>query len=105
MEWILIGYMWLYIHRPFEIWPALGDMRVEFFYALGAILAVAIYPGKRWIPNMQQVAFFLFWIAVAVCWANSPWADYAQEFVETYFKMVVFFLLFMLVIRDERSLR
>jgi hypothetical protein len=105
MQWILIGYMFLYIHRPFEVWPALGEMRLEYFYALSATICVAVYPGKRFLPNIQQLAFFLFFIAVAVCWMCSPWAEYSQELVETYFKMVVFFLLFMVVIHDERSLR
>ncbi|HEY1859900.1 MAG TPA: hypothetical protein VGG61_06080, partial [Gemmataceae bacterium] len=105
MHWILIGYMFLFIHRPFEIWPALGDMRLERIYALGAILAVAVYPGKRWLPNVQHFAYLMFWIAVAICWIASPWAGYAQDLVENYFKIVVFYILFMLVIHDERSLR
>ncbi len=24
MIWLLGGYMWLFIHRPFEVWPWLG---------------------------------------------------------------------------------
>jgi O-antigen ligase len=105
MQWILIGYMFLFIHRPFEIWPALGDMHLERIYALGAMLAVAVYPGKRWLPNVQHFAYLLFWIAVAVCWIASPWANYSQDLVENYFKIVVFYILFMFVIHDERSLR
>jgi hypothetical protein len=105
MQWVLIGYMFLYIHRPFEVWPALGEMRIEFFYALAATIAVAIYPGKRFIPNIQQLAFLLFFLAVAVCWMCSPWAEQTQDYVETYFKMVAFYLLFMVVVHDEKSLR
>ena len=26
MLYLLLGYVYLCIHRPFEIWPALGDM-------------------------------------------------------------------------------
>ena len=29
MPWLLGGYMWLYLHRPFEFWPALGAMQIE----------------------------------------------------------------------------
>src|SRR5260370_30234020 len=68
-------------------------------------MAGAAARGKRFLPNIQQLAFLLFFVAVAVCWMCSPWAEEAQELVETYFKMVVFFLLFMLVIHDEKSLR
>jgi hypothetical protein len=59
MQWILIGYMFLYIHRPFEVWPVLGEMRLEYFYALSATICVAVYPGKRFLPNIQQLTFFL----------------------------------------------
>ena len=24
MIYLLIGYMWLFVHRPFEVWPWLG---------------------------------------------------------------------------------
>jgi O-antigen ligase len=34
MIWLLIGYMWLFVHRPFEIWPALGNWHVERAYML-----------------------------------------------------------------------
>ena len=29
MIYWLGGYMWLFIHRPFEVWPALGALQVE----------------------------------------------------------------------------
>ena len=45
MLWILIGYMFLFIHRPFEIWPALGTLHIERLYMLGTLLAVAVYPA------------------------------------------------------------
>ena len=31
MPWLIAGYIWLYLHRPFEIWPVLGTFRLEFF--------------------------------------------------------------------------
>jgi hypothetical protein len=105
MLFILIGYMFLFIHRPFEIWPALGDMHVERFYMCGALLAVLFYTGKKWIPNRQHVAYFAFAAAVVACWLGSPWADKCQETVENYFKLLVFYVLLILVVHDERSLK
>ena len=29
MIWMLGGYMWLFVHRPFEVWPWLGDLQIE----------------------------------------------------------------------------
>ena len=48
MIWVLIGYMFLFIHRPFEIWPTLGDIHLERIYMVGALLFAAAWPAKRW---------------------------------------------------------
>ena len=37
MIWLLGGYMWLFIHRPFKVWPWLGELRVERVYMLVTI--------------------------------------------------------------------
>src|SRR5262249_37807099 len=34
MHWLLIGYMWIFIERPGEIWPKLEDLHVERIYML-----------------------------------------------------------------------
>ena len=103
MLWILIGYMFLFIHRPFEIWPTLGDMHVERIYMLGT-LAVALVASKRWLPNLQHAAHLTFAAAVLVCWIASPWADQGQQLVEDYFKILVFYLLLVSLVSDERGL-
>jgi hypothetical protein len=105
MLWILIGYMWLFIHRPFEIWTVLGDYHLERLYVLVALMALLFYSGKRWLPNAQHVAFFGFAAAVVVCWLASPWADVGQETVENYFKLLVFYVMLILVVHDERMLK
>ena len=69
MHWLLIGYMYLFIHRPFEIWPELGEYRVERIYMFFTMAMWAVYPNKRWIPNLQQSAYAVFATAVA---ASGP---------------------------------
>ena len=105
IEWILIGYMFLFIHRPFEVWPALADVHLERIYMVGALLAVAVYPGKRWIGNWQHLAYLMFAAAVAMCWLVSPWATEGQQVVEDWFKILVFYLLFVTVVHDEKTLK
>ena len=51
MHWLLIGYMFLFIHRPFEVWPALGEIRLELLYMLVTGIVWLAYPGKRWLAN------------------------------------------------------
>src|SRR5271156_5084239 len=50
MHWLLIGYMFLFIHRPFEFWTVLGDMHIERLYVVGVFLVWLVQP-KRWCPN------------------------------------------------------
>jgi hypothetical protein len=82
MRWLLIGYMLLFIHRPFEVWPWLGDLHVERIYMLFTIAAWAVYPNKRWLSNPQHAAYAAFALAVIVCWGMSPWAEQGQHVVE-----------------------
>jgi O-antigen ligase len=105
MRWVLIGYMFLFIHRPFEVWPVLGDLHVERLYMFGALLALAVYSGKKWIPNAQHFAYLAFAAAVVVCWLGSRWLDKGEGTVENYLKILVFYLLIVLVVHDEDGLR
>ncbi len=105
MHWLLIGYMFLFIHRPFELYPLLGDLHVERVYILGVMLYWCVYPQKRWLPNPQHYAYFAFAGAVAACWLMSPWADQGQIVVENWFKILVFYVLMVTCARDEKGLR
>ena len=43
MHWLLVGYMFLFIDRPFEVWPWLGDLHVERVYMLFTLAVWAVY--------------------------------------------------------------
>jgi hypothetical protein len=105
MLWILIGYMFLFIHRPFELWPALGAIHLERIYMAATLLAVAVWPGKQWPRNSLHWAFAAFAAAVVVSWLLSPWADIGQTVVANYFKILVFYVLLVLVVHSERDLQ
>jgi O-antigen ligase len=105
MRWLLVGYMWLFVHRPFEIWPAVGAFRLELIYALFAGAIWLMYPDKRWLPNPLQKAFCAFLVAILLCWAVSPWASQGLDFLDRYFKMLFFYLLLVTVVREEGGLR
>jgi hypothetical protein len=105
MIWVLIGYMFLFIDRPFEVWPALGDIHLERIYMIGALLFAAAWPGKRWIPNWQHLAYVAFALATLICWFCSPWMEQGEETVENFLKIMVFYVLVVLVVHDEKSMR
>jgi hypothetical protein len=105
MVWLLLGYMFLFIHRPFEVWPWLGELHFERLYMLGTLLAFAAWPGKKWLPNRQHLAYAAFALSVLVAWLASPWGASGDRIVEDYFKIVVFYILLVLVVHDERNLK
>jgi O-antigen ligase len=105
MRWLLIGYMFLFIDRPFEVWPWLGDLHIERVYMLFTLGVWAVYPNKRFLPNPQHAAYFAFGVAVLFAWAVSPWAAYGQPIVEDWLKIVVFYVLLVTCIHDEEGLK
>ncbi len=105
MRWLLIGYMFLFIDRPFEVWPWLGDLHVERVYMLFTLAVWAVYPNKRFLPNVQHGAYFAFGTAVLLAWAISPWSAYGQPVVEDWLKIVVFYVLIVTCIHDEEGLK
>jgi O-antigen ligase len=97
--------MFLFIHRPFEVWPVLGTFHLERIYMLLTLLVVAGLPGKKWLPNKIHWAFGALALAVLVCWLASPWSASGDAPVEDYFKVFVFYTLMVLVVHDEASLK
>ncbi|MBX9582880.1 MAG: O-antigen ligase family protein [Gemmataceae bacterium] len=105
MRWLLVGYMFLFIDRPFEVWPWLGDLHVERAYMLFTLAVWLVYPGKRFLPNAQHAAYAAFAAAVLLAWGMSPWAAQGQHVVEDWLKIVVFYVLLVTTIHDEEGLK
>ena len=108
MIYLLIGYMWLFIHRPFEIWPIFGILRIERVYIIScALYWLLLYSRKTWVSNRLNLAFVFFWFSFLLAHLMSPFPDQpgGAKTVEEYFKIVVFFLLLMGTANDEKQLR
>jgi O-antigen ligase len=105
LRWLLVGYMYLFIHRPFEIWPSLGAIRFELLYALLTGFVWLLHPGKRWLPNSLHKAFFAFVGAVLICWLTSPWMEQGYFLVDKYLKMLFVYVLLVTIIHEEDGLR
>jgi hypothetical protein len=105
MVWLLIGYMFLFIHRPFEVWPVLGEVRIELIYMVLTCTVWLVTPGKRWPSNALSIAVLVFAAAMVVCWLLSPWSEETYLTVDRYLKMLVFYVLLVTVVHDEKNLR
>ncbi len=107
MIWLLGGYMWLFVHRPFEVWPALGALQLERGYMFVMLLAWFVSPGKGFASNRIHAALALFTVVLIAAWVISPYARMpgCTDVVENYFKVSVFYVLVVTTVRDERGLR
>ncbi len=109
MVGLLIGYMWLFIHRPFEVWPWLATYRPERVYMILVIICWLLLGVKRVVPNRLHLAFASFILAMLVSWLLSPYPDIGKmnggEAVEDYLKYAVFYAILVTSVRDERDLR
>jgi O-antigen ligase len=105
MHWLLGIYMWLFIHRPFEYYSALGDLQIERVYMLLMLVAWALAPGKALVLNRLHLALAAFMAAITLCWLASPWRDKCDDAVENVAKVMVFYVIFVTSVRDEVGLR
>jgi O-antigen ligase len=106
MIWLLGGYIWLFVHRPFEYWPWLGDLQVERVYMLLLVLAWLVVPGKGWVPGRMHWGVLAYYFGILACWVVSPYREVTgQEIIENISKVAVFYLLLVTLVRDEKSLR
>jgi O-antigen ligase len=102
---LLGGYMWLYIHRPFEYWTWLGTVQIERIYMVFLLACWTVAARKHWLPNRLHAALAFFAVVLAAAWLASPYLDLGWLAVESYFKVAVFFLILVTTVRDERGLR
>ena len=105
MRWLLVGYMFLFIDRPFEVWPVLGDWHVERAYMILTLVAWVFAPDKRFPANAFHLALAAFAAAVVGSWAMSPWAEAGQPRVEDWLKVLVFYGLVVTTVHEERDYR
>ncbi len=105
MIWLLGGYLWLYIHRPFEVWPELGLLQIERGYMLLMLVFWLIWPGKRFVSNGLHVALAFLVGAIWVSWMMSPYPEAGGLVVENYAKVMVFYVLLVSSVRTDQDLR
>jgi O-antigen ligase len=107
MIWILGGYIYLYVHRPFEIWPWLGTLQIERAYMFMMFAAWAVYPEKGFASNRMHPVIAAFAGAIVFTWMISPFSQLqgTYEVVDHYMKVCVFYFLMITTVKTEKELR
>lgn len=105
MIWILIGYMWLYVHRPFEVWPQLDGLYIERVYMLGMLVYWFVGVRSSWTRNRTTAAVLGFAAAVTVCTLVGAYGDFQSLAVQNWYKILPFYFLVLSSVRDNRDFR
>jgi O-antigen ligase len=69
------------------------------------LVAWLAYPAKEFWSNRLHVTLVVFTLAMIACWSASPYRDLTWDTLEHYLKVLVFYLLVVTTVRDERGLR
>jgi len=106
MIWILVGYMWLFLHRPFEVWPILATIRLERSYMICTLIVWFAISAKTWTSNRNNAALFFVAFSIFISTLLSPYAGLGDNLrTENWFKVFVFFLLIMTSVKTEKDLK
>jgi hypothetical protein len=105
MIWLLVGYMWLFVHRPFEVWHWMGDMHLERVYMIATIAYWAFCAPKSWTSNRIHWGIGLLAAAIVLATLFSPYTSFESPGVQDWFKILVFYILVVSSVRTERELR
>jgi O-antigen ligase len=105
MKFLVIGYIWLYTHRPFEVWPVLADFQIERLYMIAMVSAWLLSPNRRLPPNFLHVAFFGFLSALLAAFLVSDYPDQGWKVVENVLKIFAFYVILCSSIRSSSDLK
>lgn len=102
---LLIGYIFLFIVRPFEYWPILGVFHLERLYALLLLVALLLWGRKRWLSSPLNIAiggfFFVMLLSTAFAYDRSS----AVSATINYVKLIVLYVAMIAIIQREEDLR
>lgn len=105
MIWLLIGYMWLFIHRPFEVWPVFGAMRLERLYMFALVGCWLLSGRLTLIANRLNWYFLGFVLVVLLSWSVSPYQAAGDLIVANYLKYALFYVILISSVRTSTDLK
>lgn len=105
MLWGTLGYLFLFIFRPYEYWTWLGEYRIERVYMICLLTALLFWRGKRYVHHSITTALIAFFLVIFFSnfIAYHPPASIRQT--EEYFKLMVLFFVVILTVRNENDFR
>ena len=105
MIWMLVGCMWLFLHRPYEVWPWLAEYHIERVYVISMVLLWLNSGPSLSRGNRLHACFAAFILVLLASWLISPCESSGNATVENYLKFTVFYVVLVTSVRSEDDLR
>lgn len=105
MLWGTIGYLFLFIFRPFEFWEWLGVYRIERIYMILLLIGIVIWPGKRYIKHSINYTLLVFIFVMIFSMFFAYDINRAWEQIWEQIKLLVLFFVIILSIRNKVDFR
>lgn len=105
LMYMLAGYLFLMIFRPYEYWPELGAWRIERVYMLCFIAAVFVSKKKKFISSPLNGSVILIAIVFFISGLFSPSWDNSWKTIEEYYKVIIFYFVAIMSVNNEKEYR
>lgn len=102
---LLLGYMWLFIHRPFEIWGWFGVIPLERVYILTCAVLWLFLHQKSFVRNINVLGVFIVTAAILVAEFMTNTSGLPNPHVEEWLKIIFFAILLVTSVREEMELK
>lgn len=99
--------MWLFVHRPFEVWPILGTIHLERVYMIFVIAAWLFGANeKRQLGNVFTAGVFFYTFAIGTSALFSSYSTILTniDWIE-WLKYMVFFVILMTSVKTEKDFK
>lgn len=104
---LAVGYMAIFIVRPFEVWPRLGDLYFERIYMVIVLLVLFLgrVAGKISFSGGINLAVLSFLGSMTISLAASPYFDVGLIQWWEYVKLLVFYCVLLVVLKNAEDLQ
>jgi O-antigen ligase len=103
--WGTIGYLFLFIFRPFEYWEWLGTYHVERIYMIALIFVIAFSSKGRYRHHPIATVLLSFFGVICFSTLIAIRQDVALTQALEYLKIIVLFFVILLTVKDTRDFR
>ena len=107
LNWLLVLYMWLTVHRPYEIWTAFAAYRPVLICAICFVIVwLCGTKEKRVLGNIFTPAILFYMSAITLSTYFSPLTNiFINHELYVWCTYIVFFLVLMTSVKTERDLK